>query len=288
MKYYILYFIFVILLVSCFNQESVQSNNTNTSNNTQDKKLIQKFEDFIERKKQITDSVKLLSNIQADSLYERYKSENLQRILDIMHDIRYIDAFNLYKKDKITVEFILDDSLSYITDYMKKAELEFIPIAGIETIIFEKSTFYENIFKDYVTEDYKEFISIEKYYNHDNQYINDSLTVSIHELGIKIEMWEAFINKYPNSNILHEAENIYYAYQINYLLGYEKSYTFDYANNKLFKNAEIEFNNFSNRNKKSYTTKLINLMKSHLDNQDGLEKLIYEEQHYGNKDVRNI
>ena len=57
------------------------------------------------------------------------------------------------------------------------------------------------MFKDYVTDDYKEYLKIWAKDNKKLYQADAGLLVSFEEIGERIVTWESFLNQYPDSKL---------------------------------------------------------------------------------------
>ena len=84
-------------------------------------------------------------------------------------------------------------------------------------MLTEKKDFYYNIFKNYVSDDYRDFL---KLYSEDIEYMDYVFSLDEHPEIIvdKIINWEKFLEKYLDSNCRKKANDIYQAYRADYIL----------------------------------------------------------------------
>ena len=229
---------------------------------------------FSQKRKLVSEKLKNISKNEANELYESYFKSN-ELILEklIQTEVSILDKF--YNEDTETKNLIKRKEKELLTH-----GLEFNEMGEGLVEIKTKNEFYYNIFKNYVTDDYRDYLEIKK--NEGNtSYSNDGgLVISFRELGDRIIVWEKFMEKYPNSKLIPSVKQNYKDYQWDYIFGMENTRTIEDTNPKnLFiypENIE-EFNRFKKMYPSSATNKLINIFFEHFKD-DNIHDLIENEQ----------
>jgi len=182
-------------------------------------KIIQLFnkeslENFSKNKNEMLEKLKTLNKEEANELYEQYLERNniILENLNIEHDKFLSGGINgIYNKD--TAENFNDEEMKIANKFLNKYDLELWYFARGSYIIREVPDFYYKTFKDYVTDDYKEYLKITSDENKEHYVADSGLCIPLEELGDRIVTWENFLEKYPNSKL---NDNIgYYLVELN-------------------------------------------------------------------------
>ena len=219
-------------------------------------KIIQLFnkdslENFSKNKNEMLEKLKTLNKEEADELYEQYLERNniVLENLNIEHDKFLSGGINgIYNKD--TAENFNDEEMKIANKFLNKYDLELWYFARGSYIIREVPDFYYKTFKDYVTDDYKEYLKITSDENKEHYVADSGLCIPLEELGDRIVTWENFLEKYPNSKLNDKVNNICNSYRRDYILGVPSG-IYDYR-----ESAE-EYNRFIKKYPDSPTTELL-------------------------------
>ena len=245
-------------------------------------KIIQLFnkeslENFSKNKNEMLEKLKTLNKEEADKLYEQYLERNniILENLNIEHDKFLSGGINdIYNKD--TAENFTDEEMKIANKFLNKYDLELWYFARGSYIIREVPDFYYKIFKDYVTDDYKEYLKITSNENEEHYVADSGLCITLEELGDRIVTWENFLEKYPNSKLNDKVNNICNSYRRDYILGVPGG-IYDY------KESAEEYNRFIKKYPDSPTTELlgyyleeVNLDKPENNDSEDLSKMIDE------------
>ena len=245
-------------------------------------KIIQLFnkeslENFSKNKNEMLEKLKTLNKEEADKLYEQYLERNniILENLNIEHDKFLSGGINdIYNKD--TAENFTDEEMKIANKFLNKYDLELWYFARGSYIIREVPDFYYKTFKDYVTDDYKEYLKITSNENEEHYVADSGLCITLEELGDRIVTWENFLEKYPNSKLNDKVNNICNSYRRDYILGVPGG-IYDYR-----ESAE-EYNRFIKKYPDSPTTELlgyyleeVNLDKPEDNDSEALSKMIDE------------
>ena len=243
-------------------------------------KIIQLFnkdslENFSKNKNEMLEKLKTLNKEEADKLYEQYLESNntILENLNIEHD--KLLSGGIYNNED-TSENFTDEEWKIANKFLNKYDLELWYLARGTCIIKEVPDFYYKTFKDYVTDDYKEYLKITSKENEEHYVADSGLCITLEELGDRIVTWENFLEKYPNSKLNDKVNNICNSYRRDYILGVPGG-IYDY------KESAEEYNRFIKKYPDSPTTELlgyyleeINLDKPENNDSEDLSKMIDE------------
>ena len=243
-------------------------------------KIIQLFnkdslENFSKNKNEMLEKLKTLNKEEADKLYEQYLESNntILENLNIEHD--KLLSGGIYNNED-TSENFTDEEWKIANKFLNKYDLELWYFARGSYIIREVPDFYYKTFKDYVTDDYKEYLKITSKENEEHYVADSGLCITLEELGDRIVTWENFLEKYPNSKLNDKVNNICNSYRRDYILGVPGG-IYDY------KESAEEYNRFIKKYPDSPTTELlgyyleeVNLDKPENNDSEDLSKMIDE------------
>ena len=243
-------------------------------------KIIQLFnkdslENFSKNKNEMLEKLKTLNKEEADKLYEQYLESNntILKNLNIEHD--KLLSGGIYNNED-TSENFTDEEWKIANKFLNKYDLELWYLARGTCIIKEVPDFYYKTFKDYVTDDYKEYLKITSKENEEHYVADSGLCITLEELGDRIVTWENFLEKYPNSKLNDKVNNICNSYRRDYILGVPGG-IYDY------KESAEEYNRFIKKYPDSPTTELlgyyleeVNLDKPENNDSEDLSKMIDE------------
>ena len=245
-------------------------------------KIIQLFnkdslENFSKNKNEMLEKLKTLNKEEADELYEQYLESNntILENLNIEHDKLLSGGINSIH-NKGTAENFTDEEWKIANKFLNKYDLELWYLARGTCIIKEVPDFYYKTFKDYVTDDYKEYLKITSKENEEHYVADSGLCITLEELGDRIVTWENFLEKYPNSKLNDKVNNICNSYRRDYILGVPGG-IYDY------KESAEEYNRFIKKYPDSPTTELlgyyleeVNLDEPENNDSEDLSKMIDE------------
>ena len=243
-------------------------------------KIIQLFnkdslENFSKNKNEMLEKLKTLNKEEADKLYEQYLESNntILENLNIEHD--KLLSGGIYNNED-TSENFTDEEWKIANKFLNKYDLELWYLARGTCIIKEVPDFYYKTFKDYVTDDYKEYLKITSKENEEHYVADSGLCITLEELGDRIVTWENFLEKYPNSKLNDKVNNICNSYRRDYILGVPGG-IYDY------KESAEEYNRFIKKYPDGPTTELlgyyleeVNLDKPENNDSEDLSKMIDE------------
>ena len=150
-------------------------------------------------------------------------------------------------------ENIEKDKLDKQNKFLDSYGLEVVPIED-GFMLTEKKRFYYNLFKNFVTNDYREFLRL--YSEEDIDYI-EYFDKYVEIIADRIVAWEKFLEKYPDSNLKKMANDIYQEYRHTYIFGLTSSETRESLMNGKANGAVKEFNRFIRKYPNSPTSDII-------------------------------
>ena len=267
--------IFIVVIISCLlsscgdkPKDIPAENQQNVTEKQTTEMLVEKI---IKKRKQVVDQLKTLKPSEANGLYEIYKKENDSLIFEIEDlELNTLIAYvSFYSEDGQNL--VLPDSVKLKEKLLNKADLQFWEIGEGMTAIKAKHDFYLNIFKNYVTPDYRDFISIN---SEEDKYLyaaDAGLSISLQDLGKRVLSWENFIVKHHGSKLMPQAKETYEYYQWDYLFGLDNTPTMERTTAEIYPENRTEFKQFIKENPNSYTSHLAQIV---LNNKGSYESLV--------------
>ena len=247
-----------------------------------EKKIIQMFNkdvlnSFVENKKSVIERLKTSNKEEADKIYNEYLETN-QLILENINTEHLDFLNNIYNKD--SEYYFTEKDWKTANKFLNHYDLEIFDLAETEVSIIEVPNYYYNIFKDYVTDDYREYLEITSKENEELYYTDGSILVSYNKIADGLLTWENFLKKYPNSDLAEKANEECNTYRRIYILGSYNSPTREggWENSELFyipENNLKEFNRFIEKYPDSPTVELIKYYLENYKNKD-VETLLNE------------
>ncbi len=247
-----------------------------------EKKIIHMFNkdvlnSFVENKKSVIERLKTSNKEEADKIYNEYLETN-QLILENINTEHLDFLNNIYNKD--SEYYFTEKDWKTANKFLNNYDLEIFDLAETEVSIIEVPNYYYNIFKDYVTDDYREYLEITSKENEELYYTDGSILVSYDKIADGLLTWENFLKKYPNSDLAEKANEECNIYRRIYILGSYDSPTREggWENSELFyipENNLKEFNRFIEKYPDSPTVELIKYYLENYKNKD-VETLLNE------------
>ena len=240
-----------------------------------EKKIIQMFNkdvlnSFVENKKSVIERLKTSNKEEADKIYNEYLETN-QLILENINTEHLDFLNNIYNKD--SEYYFTEKDWKTANKFLNNYDLEIFDLAETEVSIIEVPNYYYNIFKDYVTDDYREYLEITYKENEEPYFTDGSILVPYDKIVDRLLTWEDFLKKYPNSDLAEIANEKCNIYRRIYILGSDNSPTREggWENNELFyipENNLKEFNRFIEKYPDSPTVELIKFYLENYKNKD--------------------
>ena len=242
-------------LTNCNKDKKEEKKNERISFSDKSYKL---FEKFANNKKEVMEKLKTLNKEEANKLYEQYVTNN-NIILGEIDEVttEFLDGIYNSSEGK---EFTEED-WNNTNKILNKYDLELWDIGEGMVTIRELPHLYYDVFKDYVTEDYKEYLKIWAKDDEELYQADAGLMISFEELGERIITWENFLNKFPNSTLKQRVIDLLNSYREDYILGMDNTPTIDggYDNIPITIDEDVkkEYDRFIKKYPNSPTVELI-------------------------------
>ena len=240
-----------------------------------EKKIIQMFnkdilDNFVENKKSVIERLKISTPEEANEIYNDYLKIS-QLIIENINTEHLDFLNNIYNKD--SEYYFTEKDWKTANKFLNNYDLEIFDLAETEVRIIEVPNYYYNIFKDYVTDDYREYLEITYKENEEPYFTDGSILVPYDKIADRLLTWENFLKKYPNSDLAEIANEKCNTYRRIYILGSDNAPTREggWENNELFyipENNLKEFNRFIEKYPDSPTVELI---KFYLENYKNID-----------------
>ena len=240
-----------------------------------EKKIIKMFnkdilDNFVENKKSVIERLKTSNPEEADKIYNDYLKIS-QLIIENINTEHLDFLNNIYNED--SEYYFTEKDWKTANKFLNKYDLEIFDLAETEVKIIEVPNYYYNIFKDYVTDDYREYLEITYKENEEPYFTDGSILVPYDKIADRLLTWENFLKKYPNSDLAEIANEKCNIYRRIYILGSDNSPTREggWENNELFyipENNLKEFNRFIEKYPDSPTVELIKYYLENYKNKD--------------------
>ena len=240
-----------------------------------EKKIIQMFnkdilDNFVENKKSVIERLKISTPEEANEIYNDYLKIS-QLIIENINTEHLDFLNNIYNKD--SEYYFTEKDWKTANKFLNNYDLEIFDLAETEVRIMEVPNYYYNIFKDYVTGDYREYLEITYKENEEPYYTDGSILVSYDKIADRLLTWENFLKKYPNSDLAEIANEKCNTYRRIYILGSDNAPTREggWENNELFyipENNLKEFNRFIEKYPDSPTVELVKFYLENYKNKD--------------------
>ena len=247
-----------------------------------EKKIIQMFnkdilDNFVENKKSVIERLKISTPEEANEIYNDYLKIS-QLIIENINTEHLDFLNNIYNKD--SEYYFTEKDWETANKFLNNYDLEIFDLAETEVRIMEVPNYYYNIFKDYVTDDYREYLEITYKENEEPYFTDGSILVPYDKIADRLLTWENFLKKYPNSDLAEIANEKCNTYRRIYILGSDNAPTREggWENNELFyipENNLKEFNRFIEKYPDSPTVELIKFYLENYKNKD-IETLLNE------------
>ena len=240
-----------------------------------EKKIIKMFnkdilDNFVENKKSVIERLKISTPEEANEIYNDYLKIS-QLIIENINTEHLDFLNNIYNKD--SEYYFTEKDWETANKFLNNYDLEIFDLAETEVRIIEVPNYYYNIFKDYVTDDYREYLEITYKENEEPYFTDGSILVPYDKIADRLLTWENFLKKYPNSNLAEIANEKCNIYRRVYILGSDNAPTREggWENNELFyipENNLKEFNRFIEKYPDSPTVELVKFYLENYKNKD--------------------
>ena len=260
-----------ILNVEVYAGQVVSKKNTAVSEKQSEVFLNQKMLNEIESKKNnIIAKLKSSNQKEADRLFNQYYNEMSEYFYEngneILNENIRNKSFNKTELNEINNKIL--NKYGLILEY-----------AGEGTYaVGARPDFYYNIFKDYVSDAYKEYLKITADKNEGNFADDAGITVTFKELADRIIVWENFMKKYPaaDKDLKKNVKEKVLQYRNAYILGLDNTPTMSSGKNpSILEKNNREFNRFIKDYPKSPTAEIIKYFQKNYKNK-GIKGIIYK------------
>ena len=244
--------------ITPLNPDSIESVGPATTTSSDRVMTTEKLLSLIDsQKKEVKKKLSIASKTEADRIYDAYLTANQLLVGKIMvSEMQLLDKF--YEEDAQT-----KSRVKKLGVLLKKYDLEYDEIGEGMVEIKTKNDFYNNIFRNYVSDDYKEYIAIKSEEDKVSYSADAGLLISFEKIGERVITWEKLLAKYPTSKLRNKIREQYQSYQSDYLFGMDNTSTIEFqSSEKAFINPENidEFNRFMSKYPSSPTNRLIKVL----------------------------
>ena len=267
-----MFLVLSLLLTNCNKEEKkVEENNVEktevvaTNNENKEEDINIKFSDetykilevFTQNKEETIKRLKGLTKEKANKLLDKYMEENQELLWKIDENENYFKDFqeNDYEK-----------KFKEVNKFFNKYGLIMQESPG-STGVVAPSSFYYNIFKDYVSDEYRDYLKLTSKYNDvDVVFMPSNLTIQ--ETGERIVAFGNFLDKYPNTKFKDTA-SVYANYikeYIRYSLPYKDGSPEDYYN--VSEENKKEYEKFIDKYPDSITAHCLEYLLENYKNKD--------------------
>ena len=260
-----------ILNVEVCAGRAVSKKNTAVSEKKSEAFLDQKILNEIESKKNnVIAKLKSSNQKEADRLFNQYYNETSEYFYEngngILNENIRSKSFNKAELNEINSKIL--NKYGLILEY-----------AGEGTYaVGARRDFYYNIFKDYVSDAYKEYLKITADKN-EGKFADDAgITIAFKELGDRIIVWENFMKKYPDADkdLKKNVKEKVLQYRNAYILGMDNTPTMSSGKNpSIFEKNNREFDRFIKAYPKSPTVEIIKYFQKNYKTK-GIKGIIYK------------
>ena len=260
-----------ILNVEVYAGQVVSKKNTAVSEKQSEVFLNQKILNEIESKKNnIIAKLKSSNQKEADRLFNQYYNEMSEYFYEngneILNENIRNKSFNKTELNEINNKIL--NKYGLILEY-----------AGEGTYaVGARPDFYYNIFKDYVSDAYKEYLKITADKNEGNFADDAGITITFKELADRIIVWENFMKKYPaaDKDLKKNVKEKVLQYRNAYILGLDNTPTMSSGKNpSILEKNNREFDRFVKAYPKSPTTEIIKYFQKNYKSK-GIKNIIYK------------
>ena len=260
-----------ILNVEVYAGQVVSKKNTAVSEKQSEVFLNQEMLNEIESKKNnIIAKLKSSNQKEADRLFNQYYNEMSEYFYEngneILNENIRNKSFNKTELNEINNKIL--NKYGLILEY-----------AGEGTYaVGARPDFYYNIFKDYVSDAYKEYLKITADKNEGNFADDAGITITFKELADRIIVWENFMKKYPaaDKDLKKNVKEKVLQYRNAYILGLDNTPTMSSGKNpSILEKNNREFNRFIKDYPKSPTAEIIKYFQKSYKTK-GIKGIIYK------------
>lgn len=276
-KFLFIVFIIVIFIVGClFGYKKLYSDERkNEIIKMFNKELLN---NFVESKKSVMERLKTANDKEeGNKIYTEYVATN-KLMLEKINNEHSVLLENVFMKD--TKYNFTPEEWKIANNFLKDYDLELIDMGQGNAMIVQVPNFYYDIFKDYVTDDYKDYLElVTKEYN-EPYFAIEEILVPHEKIADRILAWEEFQKKYPNSDFIATANIEANVYRRAYILGAYNLHTKEGGTEKpelyyIPDNILKEFNRFIEANPDSPTVEYISFYLENHKNPN-IDEILYD------------
>lgn len=228
---------------------------------------------------------KMLDKFEKDkkNIVEELKNSNKEQAIELFNTYYKNTSEYLYDNGDIMLDKSVREK-SFSENEMKQINENFLNKYGLELYhagegtfaVRTYSNFYYDIFKDYLSDDYKEYLKIIVRESEEPFASDGGVIIPVDKLGDRIIVWENFMKKYPNldkklKNLINKE---LLEYRNAYILGLDNTPTMS-DDGKILNENNIEFNRFIKKYLNSPTTEVIKYLQKNYQNKD-IQSVIYK------------
>ena len=233
---------------------------------------------FVESKKSVMERLKTVKDKEeGNKIYTEYLVTN-KLLLEKINEEHSILLENVFMKD--TKYNFTPKEWNIANNFLKDYDLELLDMGEGNAIIAQVPNFYYDIFKDYVTNDYRDYLELVTKEYIEPYFGIEEILVPHEKIADRILAWEEFQKKYPNSDFMATADIEANVYRRAYILGAYNLHTREGGseNPELYyipDNILKEFNRFIEANPDSPTVEYINFYLENYKNPN-IEEILYD------------
>ena len=233
---------------------------------------------FVESKKSVMEKLKTVKDKEeGNKIYTEYLVAN-KLLLEKINEEHSILLENVFMKD--TKYNFTPEEWNIANNFLKDYDLELIDMGEGNAMIAQVPNFYYDIFKDYVTDDYRDYLALVTKEYAEPYFGIEEILVSHEKIADRLLAWEDFQKKYPNSDFLAEADIEANVYRRAYILGAYNLHTREGGSEKpelyyIPDNILKEFNRFIQANPDSPTVEYINFYLENHKNPN-IDEILYD------------
>ena len=172
---------------------------------------------FVESKKSVMERLKTVKDKEeGNKIYTEYLVTN-KLLLEKINEEHSILLENVFMKD--TKYNFTPKEWNIANNFLKDYDLELLDMGEGNAIIAQVPNFYYDIFKDYVTNDYRDYLELVTKEYIEPYFGIEEILVPHEKIADRILAWEEFQKKYPNSDFMATADIEANVYRRAYILG---------------------------------------------------------------------
>ena len=233
---------------------------------------------FVESKKSVMERLKTIKDKEeGNKIYTEYLVTN-KLLLEKINEEHSILLENVFMKD--TKYNFTPEEWNIANNFLKDYDLELLDMGEGNAMIAQVPNFYYDIFKDYVTNDYRDYLELVTKEYIEPYFGIEEILVPHEKIADRILAWEEFQKKYPNSDFMATADIEANVYSRAYILGAYNLHTREGGSEKpelyyIPDNILKEFNRFIQANPNSPTVEYINFYLENHKNPN-IDEILYD------------